>query len=143
MRSKLIFIASLLLLTITANSQSILGKWKTYDDQTGTSKSIVEITERNGKIYGKVIKLLNPKMANMRCKDCPGTDKDKPVVGIEVLKGLSKNEGKYDRGKILDPSSGKVYKCSIHLEGKNKLIVRGYIGIAALGRSQTWTRVEE
>lgn len=143
MKLRLILVASLLLLTITVSSQNVLGKWKTFDDATGDAKSIVEITERNGKIYGKVIKLLNPKMANMKCKDCPGADKDKPVVGIEVLKGLSKNGNKYDDGKILDPSSGKVYKCNIQLDDENTLKVRGYIGFAALGRTQTWQRVEE
>lgn len=143
MKAKLIVAACLLLLTITANSQTVFGKWKTFDDTTGDAKSIVEITERNGKVYGKVIKLLNPKMTNIKCKDCPGADKDKPVVGIEVLKGLSKNGDKYDDGKIMDPSSGKIYKCNIQLDGKNTLKVRGYIGFAALGRTQTWQRVEE
>lgn len=143
MKTKLILAFSLLILTVSANAQSVLGKWKTFDDATGEAKSIVEITERNGKIYGKVVKLLNPKMAGLKCKDCPGADKDKPVVGIEVLKGLSKNGNKYDDGKILDPSSGKIYKCNIQLDGKNTLKVRGYIGFAALGRTQTWQRVEE
>lgn len=143
MKAKLIAIIALIMLTTAANAQTVLGKWKTFDDKTGEAKSIVEITERNGKIYGKVIELLNSKMKDMKCKDCPGADKDKPVVGIEVLKGLSKNGDKYDDGKILDPSSGKVYKCNIQLDGKNKLKVRGYIGFAAIGRTQIWERVEE
>lgn len=143
MKAKLIVAISLLFLTVSVNAQSVLGKWKTFDDETGDAKSIVEITERNGKVYGKVIKLLDPKKANMKCKDCPGADKDKPVVGIEVLKRLSKNGDKYDGGKILDPASGKVYKCNIQLDGKNTLKVRGYIGFAALGRTQTWKRAED
>lgn len=143
MKTKLILAFSLLLLATTASAQTVLGKWKTFDDETGDAKSIIEITERNGKIYGKIIELLNPKMKNMKCIDCPDADKDKPVVGIEVLKGLSKSGKKYDGGKILDPSSGKVYKCSIQLEGNNTLKVRGYIGFAAIGRTQTWKRVVE
>lgn len=143
MKTKLMLAISLLLLTVYVNAQTVLGKWKTFDDATGEAKSIVEITERDGRIYGKVIKLLNPKMANMKCKDCPGSDKDKLVVGIEVLKGLSKNGNKYDDGKILDPSSGKIYKCTVQLDGKNTLKVRGYIGFSALGRTQTWQRVED
>lgn len=143
MKTKLIFTISLLLLTTTISAQSVLGKWKTFDDETGEAKSIIEITERGGKIYGKIIELLNPKMKNMKCKDCPGADKDKPVVGIEVLKGLSKSGKKYDGGKILDPASGKVYKCNIQLDGNNTLKVRGYIGFAAIGRTQTWQRVTE
>lgn len=143
MKTKLILAISLFLLSASMSAQTVLGKWKTFDDKTGEAKSIVEITERNGKIYGKVIELLNPKMKDLKCKDCPGDDKGKAIVGIEVLKSLSKNGNKYDDGKILDPSSGKVYKCNIQLDGKNKLKVRGYIGFAALGRTQIWERVEE
>ena len=143
MKPKLTLIITLFLLTSFANAQTVLGKWKTFDDKSGDAKSIVEITKRDGKIYGKVIELLNPKMKDMKCKDCPGSDKDKPVEGIEVLKGLSQNGDKYDDGKILDPSSGKTYKCTLQLDGKNTLKVRGYIGFAALGRTQVWQRVEE
>ncbi len=125
------------------NAQSVFGKWKTFDDKTNEAKSIVEITERDGKLYGKVIQLLNPAMKNLKCKDCPDTDKDKPVEGLEILKGLSKDGDKYSDGKILDPASGKTYKCTLALDGKNKLKVRGYIGFAALGRTQVWERVNE
>lgn len=134
---------ALFLLAMSASAQTVFGKWKTFDDKTGDAKSIVEITERNGKLYGKVIELLNPDMKDVKCKDCPDGDKDKPVLGIEVLKGLSKDGDKYSNGKILDPSSGKTYKCTLSLDGDNTLKVRGYIGFAALGRTQTWKRVEE
>lgn len=143
MKSRLILVISLFMLAVSANSQTVLGKWKTFDDKTGDAKSIVEIAERGGKIYGKVVELLNPKMKDMKCKDCPGDDKGKPVVGIEVLKGLSKKGDKYEDGKIMDPASGKTYKCTLQLDGDNTLKVRGYIGFAALGRTQTWERVKE
>lgn len=142
MKSRFILFLGLFLFASAISAQSVIGKWKTFDDKTGDAKSIVEITERNGKIYGKVIELLNPEMKNLKCKDCPGDDKDKPVVGVEVLKGLSKDGDKYSDGKILDPSSGKLYKCTVSLDGANKLNVRGYIGFAALGRTQTWQRVQ-
>lgn len=143
MKLRLIVLFGSFLLVTMLNAQTVLGKWKTFDDKTGEAKSIVEITERNGKIYGKVIELLNPAMKDVKCKDCPGADKDKPVLGIEVLKGLSKDGDKYTDGKILDPSSGKTYKCTVTLDGANKLNVRGYVGFAALGRTQTWQRVQE
>lgn len=143
MKSKLALFLCIFIMAAAANAQTVLGKWKTFDDKTGDAKSIVEITERGGKIYGKVIKLLNPAMKNMKCKDCPDKDKDKPVLGLEVLKGLSKDGDKYSNGKILDPSSGKLYKCTVSLDGENTLKVRGYIGFSALGRTQVWERVIE
>lgn len=127
---------------LSANAQSVTGKWKTFDDETKEAKSIVEITERDGKIYGKVIEILNPAKKNIKCTNCSGTDKDKPVLGLEILKGLSKDGKEYSDGKILDPSNGKLYKCTVSLDGNDKLKVRGYVGISAFGRTQNWVRVK-
>lgn len=142
MKLKFTLLLTSLLFVLSAQSQSVLGKWKTIDDATGDAKSIVEITERDGKIYGKVIEILNPAMKGLKCKDCSGSDKDKPVLGIEVVRGLIKDGDKYTDGKILDPSNGKLYKCTISLDGTDKLKVRGYVGISAFGRNQIWHRVK-
>jgi uncharacterized protein (DUF2147 family) len=73
---------------------------------------------------------------------CPGSKKDKPVVGMTILWGLKKDGDKYTGGKILDPDNGKTYKCTISLaDGGKTLKVRGYIGVSALGRNQFWKRV--
>lgn len=142
MKLKLILLSAFFISILTANAQSVVGKWKTFDDETKEAKSIVEITERGGKIYGKVIEILNPSKKDIKCKDCSGADKDKPVLGLEILKGLSKDGKEYSDGKILDPSNGKLYKCTVSLDGNDKLKVRGYVGISAFGRTQVWTRVK-
>lgn len=47
----------------------------------------------------------------------------------------------WSNGSILDPANGKTYRSKVRLlNGGDKLEVRGYIGIEALGRSQTWVR---
>lgn len=142
MKLRFILLAGLFISILSANAQSVTGKWKTFDDETKEAKSIVEITERDGKIYGKVIEILNPAKKNIKCTNCSGTDKDKPVLGLEILKGLSKDGKEYSDGKILDPSNGKLYKCTVSLDGNDKLKVRGYIGISAFGRTQNWVRVK-
>lgn len=132
------------LLTVFAvlglQAQGVLGKWKTIDDKTGKPKSVVEITEQNGKIYGTVIEILSEKK-DAKCTKCKGENKDKPVKGMQVVLGLSKDGDEYSGGKILDPVSGKEYKCIIKLNGKDKLDVRGYIGFSLIGRTQTWHRI--
>lgn len=125
----------------TTQAQSVVGKWKTVDDETGEAKSIVEITESGGKIYGKVVEILNPAKKNAKCKDCTGEDKDKPILGLTIIKGLKKSGDEYTDGKILDPNKGKLYKCTVKLDGNDKLNVRGYVGISLIGRTQTWSRV--
>ncbi|MFV8346380.1 DUF2147 domain-containing protein [Flavobacterium sp. ZB4P13] len=128
--------------TVCMQGQSVIGKWKTIDDQTGKAKSIVEIYERSGKIYGKIIDIFDAEKKKNLCVNCPGDEKNKPVLGLVIIKGLTKDGNEYNAGKILDPTSGKLYKCFLALEGNDKLKVRGYVGVALFGRTQTWNRVK-
>ena len=132
-------IAFLLLFQI-GFSQTIFGKWKTIDDETGKEKGMVEIYEHKGKVYGKIIEIFEQNKKHLKCEKCEDDDKNKPILGLVIIKGLTKNEDIYDGGKIVDPKNGKKYHCKITLDGKDKLIVRGYIGIPLFGRSQTWIR---
>lgn len=134
-----LFIAVAGMLSATAQ---VTGKWKTVDDETGEAKSIVEVYEQGGKVYGKVVEILNPARKNSKCQNCKGEDKDKPILGLTIIKGLTKDGDEYTDGDILDPQKGKLYSCTIKLDGKDKLVVRGYMGISLLGRSQTWSRVK-
>jgi uncharacterized protein (DUF2147 family) len=131
----------LVFFSISMNSQSIVGKWKTIDDATGEAKSIVEVFSKSGKIYAKVVEILDPANKNSVCKKCSGEDKNKPILGLTIIKGLSKDGSEYNSGEILDPNNGKSYKCALSLESKDKLKVRGYIGFSLLGRTQYWHRV--
>ena len=123
-----------------AQGQTVLGKWKTIDDETGEAKSIVEVYEKSGKIYAKVVEILRAEHKKDICTKCEGADKNKPILGLHIIKGLSKNGDTYEGGSVVDPKSGKSYSCKISLKGKDKLVVRGYIGISLFGRSQTWIR---
>ena len=137
-----LFLTFAVLFITTTYSQSVIGKWKTIDDETGQAKSIVEIYEANGKIYGKIIDIFDVAKKAEVCKECSGSDKNKPILGMIILRGLSKDEDEFNGGKIIDPKNGKTYKCSIALENKDKLKVRGYIGFSLIGRSQYWVRIK-
>lgn len=122
-------------------AQSVYGKWKTIDDETGEPKSIVEIYERNGKTYGKIIDLINPSSANPKCDDCEGDRKNQPIKGLEIIRDLEKDDDEYSEGTIVDPEDGKVYDCKIWIESDDPdtLYVRGYVYF--FFRTQTWLRV--
>lgn len=118
----------------------IEGKWKTIDDATGKAKSIVEIFKKSdGKYYGKVTQLLISSK-DLKCTGCTDDRKNKPVLGMEVIRGLKKDGDEFDGGTIVDPKNGKVYKCTVTREG-NKLNVRGYVGFSLIGRTQVWHKV--
>ncbi|WP_412464016.1 DUF2147 domain-containing protein [Flavobacterium mekongense] len=137
---KTYLILGFLLISQSSFSQTILGKWTTIDDETGNKKAVVEIFEEQGKFFGKIIEILEPEKRKQKCTKCEGADKDKPILGLTIIKGLTKNGTSYEGGAITDPKNGKTYRCKISLEGKDKLIVRGYLGISLFGRSQTWIR---
>lgn len=142
MKRTALTVAFSILLVYVGYSQDVFGKWKTVDDSTGEARSIIEIFEDNGKVYGKIVDLINPKQKNPICDKCCCEDKDQPVVGLTFIKGLQKDGDEYNGGKILDPENGKLYKCYITLEDEETLKVRGYIGISLLGRTQYWYRVK-
>ena len=118
----------------------IEGKWKTIDDETGKAKSIVEITKNSkGQYIGKIVQLL-AKPENNSCVKCTDDRKNKPLIGLEIIRGLNKDGNELTGGTITDPKSGKTYKCTIKREG-DKLNVRGYVGFSLIGRTQTWQKV--
>ena len=133
---------SLLFIAFTSSifSQSIIGTWKTIDDETNKEKSYVEIFKKGDKYFGKVVKIIDPAKQNAKCIDCEGKHKDQAVMGIEMLWDLELDGDEFDDGYILDPNNGKVYDCKIWLDDENKLMVRGYVGW--FFRTQTWYRVQ-
>ncbi len=137
-----VLLVSLFLLSITANAQhQIVGKWKTIDDNTGKERSIVEIYKKGDKIYGKITRVLDESERGNLCEECKGSDYNKPIEGMVILKGLEKDGDEYEDGTILDPENGKVYRCKIWIDedNPNVLNVRGYI--AFLYRTQQWLKV--
>jgi uncharacterized protein (DUF2147 family) len=144
-----LFNALLLALPLSLSSfvsaaESPAGRWQTIDDETGKPKSIVEIQQAaDGTLTGKVAQILQSEHGpNPLCSECEGERKDQPITGMTILWDLKPDgEQVWSDGTILDPAKGKTYRSKARLlDGGDKLEVRGYIGIEALGRSQTWVR---
>lgn len=129
-------------LAISIAAQSPVGVWKTVDDATNKAKSHVEIYQKDGKLHGKVVKLLRRDPSTL-CEECPGDKKNKPLIGLVILENLKKVKDYWGKGNILDPENGKEYGCSVWFEdGKpDELKVRGKHW-TGLYRTQTWYRVK-
>ena len=145
MRGLVPVICALTPLTAAVENDSPVGKWRTFDDKTGRARSIVEITEENGELTGKVLEVLeSPQGPHPLCKPCAGERKDQPVEGMTILWGAKKNGASWDDGEILDPENGKIYRVTLTVLGTGqKMRVHGYIGFYVIGRSQIWQRQEE
>jgi uncharacterized protein (DUF2147 family) len=148
MKTKLIIVLSLFLTSLTsvafAAGATPAGLWRTIDDNSGKPRSLVRINENNGE-YSAVIEkgLLATDTPDAVCDKCKDERKGQRIVGMTIVKGIKLKDGHYEGGEILDPENGKTYRCLMKLDSTgNELEVRGYIGIALIGRSQIWTRVE-
>ena len=139
---KTFFTSLLLFLTISMHSQTIFGKWHSTNDETGKVDSVIEMYEKDGKAYAKIIEIKNEDRKNAVCDLCEGANKNKPILGLEILTGLEKDDDEWSGGEILDPRNGKVYNCYIKLVKSNKLKIRGYIGVALFGKTKYWERAE-
>lgn len=120
-----------------------VGTWRTTDEKTGEPKSQVVIADGASGLSGRVDKLLrNGADPAARCTECTDDRKDKTILGLDIVRGGKKADGKdvWEGGRILDPENGKEYRASFTpIDGGTKLEVRGYLG--PFWRTQTWTRV--
>ncbi|MBU6167775.1 MAG: DUF2147 domain-containing protein [Bacteroidetes bacterium] len=141
---KFVLLFSLLLFTfvLSAQNSSPLGLWKTIDDETKEAKSHMELYEKNGKVYGKITKLLL-KPADTVCEKCKGEKANKPLIGMILIDGLVKSGEQWKGASILDPVTGNYYDCTIWLSesNENELKVKGKHW-TGLSRTQTWYRIK-
>jgi uncharacterized protein (DUF2147 family) len=144
---KALFFAATLMMasSLAAAAGSPVGTWRSIDDKTKQERSIIRITEENGELKGVVEKVFDQPGDDPAhlCKECKDELKDKPIVGMTILRGLKKDGHAWAGGEILDPKNGKTYRCKMTLSEDGKILnVRGFIGISLIGRTQTWLRQE-
>jgi uncharacterized protein (DUF2147 family) len=127
-----------------APEPSPVGRWRTIDDKTGEIAAVVEIELQGEELIATIRQVMSPpaESDNPACVKCSGDLKDKPMVGLQIMWGMTrKDDDEFDGGRILDPDNGKTYKCKLKLvEDGSKLEVRGYVGFSLFGRTQTWLR---
>ena len=129
------------ILLVASMQGQVTGQWEVVDDADGVVKSIVEIYEYNNLYAGRIVKLLETSKRT-HCEKCYGDLKGKPLTGMTIIWGLEKTSDGGKNGKVLDPSSGKIFSCSIELASTDKLKLRGYLGVPSVGKTSYWNRVK-
>lgn len=119
---------------------NVVGTWVNIDDETGVEKSEIILYIEDGKLYGRIERLLLPEDQGKLCVNCSGKEKNQPIEGLVIVKGLEKDGNSWTNGDIMDPANGKSYDCTIKLDDANTLNVRGFLGFSFLGRTQIWKR---
>ena len=143
MIKSLFALSAIVFCSLASAQMSPIGRWNTVDDKTGEVKSEINITDNAGVLTGAVSKLLRKDAKQDEvCDKCSDDRKDKPILGMQIIRGAKKAENKdvWEDGKVLDPENGKSYTLRLTpVDGGKKLEVRGSIG--PFGRTQTWVRV--
>jgi uncharacterized protein (DUF2147 family) len=123
-----------------ADPNSPVGKWRTIDDKSGKPKSIVQITENDGVLTGKIVELLEG-ASEKACSKCEGDLKDKPLVGMRILWDLKKEGDTWTDGKIFNPADGGTYTSKAKLTdgGKTLDVIGKWMFFS---KQQKWQRVE-
>jgi uncharacterized protein (DUF2147 family) len=128
-----------------SDARAYLGEWRTIDDETGEAKSIVQIYEQDGQVFGRIVRLL-PTRENPRgvCVDCAARFDGRDLRGEVIIRDMTWNasNNRFEGGRILDPKSGREYRSWMQIQTPGELTVRGFVSIlgARVGRSQTWHR---
>jgi len=136
-----LFIVFVMSAVCPMQAQDVFGKWENTNEG-GKVNSIIEIYKKGDEIYGKVNRIMKEEDRDRICTKCEGDLKDEPIEGMELMKGLKKDGDEYVGGTIVDPKSGKEYRCKIWLDDENQdiLKIRGYISL--FYRTKTWRRAE-
>ncbi len=141
MRKFTILLWIMISISLHAQVNQILGDWKTVDDKTGERRSVVTIYKASdGLYYGKISRMLMYRELDLKCEACQGEDKNAPIEGLVIIRGMRAENGQLVGGKVLDPESGKFYYGKIYLKDGN-LVLRGSLDKRGfLGRNQTWVK---
>lgn len=139
MKKAVIFTLLILAVSI-AFTQSIVGTWKTIDDETGKPRSVVEIYEDDGRFFGRIMKLFRDEGEDPDpiCEECEDERKGERIIGMEIISDMKfdKKDNQYHKGEIMDPENGNIYDCKLWVDDEGKLKVRGYL--LFFYRTQTW-----
>lgn len=135
-------------LSLAQSPDDIIGRWQAIDEKTGEPTTQIDIKKEVNGTYSGTIKVPTPRVGYEQpthCVNCPSPYTNQPIVGLKLMTNLKYDDGlNYKNGSIIDPFIGKVYRLSARLKPNGqRLTLRGYIGVSALGRSQTWVRVNQ
>lgn len=131
---------AILSLPLVAAQRTPEGLWTTIDDNTGKKRAVVRLAVKNGVLNGTIERVYPQPGDTGICTKCPGDFKNKPIRGMKFVWDLKeRSPGDWEDGYILDAKAGKIYRVKMTMKG-NKLYVRGYVGVAMLGRTQIWER---
>ena len=117
-----------------------VGLWQ-LTNSDGSSGGKVETYLVEGKLEGKVTEVRAGRTPKDLCDKCAGELKNKPILGMVIMRNFHPQGDDWVEGTVVDPENGKEYKGKIWAVGADELHMRGFVGIQLLGRTEVWKRI--
>jgi uncharacterized protein (DUF2147 family) len=122
------------------------GLWQAVDQDSGQPTGWFLFRDHDGVFDGMIVRMyLRPgESPTVTCSQCKDDRRDKPWLGLDIIRGMKRDGMSYKDGSILDPRNGNVYNAMMTLTPDGQtLVVRGYLGISLFGQNQYWTRLPD
>ena len=131
--------------SLPAEAHAYLGDWTVMDEESGEAQAVVRIQEVRGRVEGRIVEVLPTEEypePNFRCDDCAGEYEGADLREIRLIRDMEWDGARLSGGRIVDPKKDRAYRLLMTLDGQDRLRVRGYLGVKALGRTQVWHRAD-
>jgi uncharacterized protein (DUF2147 family) len=126
----------MLIAATTAYGQGVVGDFRT---PTG---SVIRAYSCDSAVCLKLVRLPpDAPVATDRNNPDPAL-RSRPLCNLTIGTGFHRDgdAGHFSGGQLYDPKSGHTYHGTLAADGAS-LHLRGYIGVALFGRSETWQRI--
>ena len=127
----LVAAAGLVATAHAATPTAPVGRWLTQD-----RTAIIDIEPCGGaSLCGRIVGVALDNASDRVPTDYRGHTQ----CGLTIIRDALPDGDAGYMGQIQDPRNGSSYDAQLRVDDRHRLVVRGFIGIPLLGRSQVWT----
>lgn len=118
------------------NADEILGYYMSPDES-----SIFKFYKSGNKYFGKSVWMKRPSRLDTLNPDV--SKRTQKILGsVLVWDFIYDGKNNWSKGYVYDANKGKIYKSKITRDEKGNLIVRGFIGVTVIGKTEYFVKVD-